>query len=353
LGDKLQKRRERKDKVTKEEAERRIEKTHGDSIILLEYVNVHSKAKFKCKKFGHIWEAEACSVWCGNGCPECAKIESSKRQAHPISYVKDFIKIRNCELMSDNYVNVGTKLLIKFECGHVGEISFDCFQRGTRCNICSHKIAHLKCRLSEDELKERLSLKGLNIIEFPNGYANRNSEITCRCKFGHMETRKLATVLKGNGCVTCAWIKASINQSGSKGSNWQGGKTELSLFLKKQIKQWKKESIKNCNYCCVICGVGNRFEHVHHLQSFSSIVKETMSELNLDIKPNVSDYTEEELIIMTNKILEVHYRYPLGVCLCWKHHKAFHRLYGLETGTPSDFEEFQQRIASGELILPD
>jgi hypothetical protein len=345
--------RERKDKVTKEEAMKRIEKIHGDSIILLEYVNTKSKAKLKCKEFGHIWEAVACSVWCGNGCPECAKIKSSKRQAHSIEYVRTFIESKNCQLLSDNYVNVGIKLSIQFECGHIGDMSFDCFQRGNRCTICGHETAGLKCRLSEKDLAERLLSKGLEILEFPNGYINRNSKITCKCKLNHIETRKLVTVLKGNGCLACDRIRASIAQSGSNGSNWQGGKTELSSFLKKQIKQWKKDSIRNSNYCCVICGNGNRFEHVHHLQSFSAIVKETMEELGFDLKPKVLDYTEDELLVIVNKMLEIHYRYPLGVCLCWRHHKAFHFYYGLETGTPNDFIDFQQRIASGEIVIPE
>lgn len=346
-------RRERKDKVTKEEAEKRIKKTHGDSITLLEYINTKSVAKFKCKKFGHIWEAVAYSVWCGNGCPECAKIESSERQSHSFEYVSNFIKLNNCELLSSNYINVHIKLSIKFECGHVDKISFDCFQRGHRCNICSHKFAHLKCRLSNDELSERLLLKGLYMIDFPNGYNNRNSKITCKCKFGHIETRRLATVLKNDGCVACARIRASINQSGSKGSNWQGGKTDLSAFLHKQIVSWKKESIINSNYCCVVCGDGHRFKDVHHLKSFSSIIRETISELGFILKPKVQDYSEEEILLFSSKLLEIHYRYPLGVCLCRKHHKAFHYYYGLETGTPDDFEEFQQRIQSGDLIIPD
>ncbi len=344
---------ERKDVITKEIASKRIENIHGDAIILLEYHGTNKKAKLQCKEYGHVWEAVAYSIWNGNGCPKCRNIKISKRQAHPIEYIKNFIESRNCELLSNKYKNVDMKLLILFECGHTGEISFDCFKRGHRCTKCGTNASHLKCRLPEKELKERLSEKELEIIEFPNGYINRKSTVTCKCKFNHIETRSLATVLKTSGCSICAWIRLSVNNKGSKGSNWQGGESSLTAFLKKRIKNWKKESIAYYNYSCALCGLGHRFNDVHHLYNFFNIVNDSLYELNLDKRNSVKDYTNDELFLIVEKVLEIHYRYPLGVPLCRKHHRAFHHWAGIDNNTPEQFYEFQEKIKSGEIVIPE
>lgn len=51
-------------------------------------------------------------------------------------------------------------------------------------------------------------------------------------------------------------------------------------------------------------------------------------------------YTEDELKILLNKCLEIHYHYPLGVCLEIILHKEFHRIYGNSEFTPEQFKEF-------------
>jgi hypothetical protein len=141
--------------------------------------------------------------------------------------------------------------------------------------------------------------------------------------------------------------------SGENASNWQGGKNSLKSFLGKQIVQWKKDSIKECGYSCMLCGDGHRFNHVHHLYNFLNIVNDSLLELNLEKKKIVSDYTKKELLSITNKVLEIHYKYPLGIALCIDHHKLFHKIFGNHNNTPAQFEEFKRRIKSGDIVLPE
>jgi hypothetical protein len=325
----------------------KIEDRFQGRINILEYNGMTFKGKFSCFVCGYEWTAIAESLLKQTyACSKCARIYAKNKLRRNYQEVRQYIEDNGCFLLSDNYTNGHGNLKIRFECGHIDEMCLDSFIRGSRCSICGKKRMGLSQRISADDLAERLQKKNLTIVEFPNGYLNRNSKATCICNLGHIETRSLATILKNDGCRTCAFIKIAIGQSGSGGSNWHGGATSLTNFLKKQIKQWKKDSMQNCHFCCVICGTGHRFNDVHHLYNFFSIMNESLSDLNLSKRDTVADYTEDELFLLTNKVIEKHSEHPLGVCLCRKHHKLFHAKYGLFDNTPEQWDEFIQNFNS-------
>lgn len=136
------------------------------------------------------------------------------------------------------------------------------------------------------------------------------------------------------------------SRTGSENPNWQGGVSELYAHLRRNLTEWKADSAKNCNYRCVL--TNDRFEDIHHLYSFHTIVEEAMSEVGLPIYEEVGLYTDSELQKITEKCKEVHNRYPLGICLKGNIHKLFHSLYGYSNNTPEQFEEFKNRYQSGE-----
>ena len=112
----------------------------------------------------------------------------------------------------------------------------------------------------------------------------------------------------------------------------------LSEYIRKRNKQWKKDSIKNCGYQCVI--TKGRFQAIHHLYGMNLILKETLEELSMIEKEHFEDYTENELNIIVNKFYEVQSRYPLGLCLSKEIHKDFHDKYGYGNNTPEQFEKY-------------
>jgi hypothetical protein len=227
-------------------------------------------------------------------------------------------------------------------------MSFECFKRGERCPRCQQIKNNLSKRILEKIFKI-LKENNLEFIEFPNDYINRDSLITYKCSVGHITTRKISTFLKSKNCPECTKLWVIENQKGSKGSNWQGGKTYLSKNIKPLMKEWKKESMKNCNYKCVI--TGKRFDDIHHLYSFHLILEEAINELKLKYKSTIGEYSNEELIAITNKVKEIHKKYPLGVCLTKEIHDLFHKLYGIRNNTPEQFYEFKQKIESGEIQI--
>lgn len=126
----------------------------------------------------------------------------------------------------------------------------------------------------------------------------------------------------------------------------QGVYNTISEYLRKRIFQWKKDSLKSCNYKCVL--TGKRANVVHHLYSFINIVKEIFESLDIDIKDDLSNYSEKELKAIEIKCLELHYKHGLGIGLCKELHDLFHMEYGYGYNTPQQFNEFKQRLFSGD-----
>ena len=79
---------------------------------------------------------------------------------------------------------------------------------------------------------------------------------------------------------------------GKDNPNWRGGITQLYFELRSEIKEWQQNSMKSCNYKCVL--TNGEFDNVHHLYPFKDIVNEVFEILRLDFRNKVNDYLEEE-----------------------------------------------------------
>jgi hypothetical protein len=104
-------------------------------------------------------------------------------------------------------------------------------------------------------------------------------------------------------------------------------------------------SLDASNYRCVL--TGDTFDDIHHLYSFNTILKETLANISLDNRKEISDYSRDELANILNTVKEEHNKHPLGVCLRKDIHKLFHREYGYNN-TPEQFYEFRDRWYSGD-----
>ena len=133
---------------------------------------------------------------------------------------------------------------------------------------------------------------------------------------------------------------------GELNPNYKGGISALYQELRRNIKQWKLDSMENCNYKCFLSN--NRFDHIHHLYSFESIVKDTLEETGLPLYENISWYTQDELQKLIDKCLEIHYRHPLGICLEEKYHMKFHSEFSYGNNTPEQFYEFIENYYNGD-----
>lgn len=122
---------------------------------------------------------------------------------------------------------------------------------------------------------------------------------------------------------------------------------DLVKFFRGRICQWKKNSMKNCNYQCVL--TGSKTFAIHHIVSFNIIVRNFISEYNITLKDNFGDYTMDELDNLSNLFIKYHDIYPLGVCIDKDLHIEFHKMYG-DTNDEEQWSTFVQKFKEGKIL---
>ncbi len=133
---------------------------------------------------------------------------------------------------------------------------------------------------------------------------------------------------------------------GERNGRWEGGIKEIYRDLRDNIQLWKQDSMRSCNYKCVI--TGENFDAIHHLTSFRLIVDELFERVDLPVYKTIGDYTEAQRAQLIGELQILHVKHGLGVCLRKDVHKLFHDLYGYTKNMPWQFDEFIIRCRCGE-----
>lgn len=305
-------------------------------IVSQKYLNNHSKFKCKCIVDNYEWETTWQALSKGKGCPKC-----NNTCRISLDYIRNYIKenFSNIELLSKTYDKNNLKLKC-LACGHKWQTTWANLRRTNGCIECTKKRTIDKSRFSLDEVKNKLYKTNPNIEIISKEYLNNKSKMLFRCKIDNCEwSATWSDVSKGTGCPICGIKKISKENN----YNWKGGVSSLSIYLRQKILDWKYKSFKKYNNKCVITG-SSKNVIIHHLVSFNSILYETMEYLKLPIHNKISQYTEEELKLIEEKFLELHYKYGLGVCLTKTKHKEFHNIYGYGNNTKKQFIEWIETL---------
>ena len=122
---------------------------------------------------------------------------------------------------------------------------------------------------------------------------------------------------------------------------------DIIKFLRGQIHRWKKHSVENCNYQCILTK-SKDFE-IHHVVSFNIIVKNFISEYSPVLKDKFEDYTTNELQEIADEFVNYHDTYPLGICLDKKLHELFHSTYG-DINDEKQLNIFIQNFNEGNIL---
>jgi len=134
--------------------------------------------------------------------------------------------------------------------------------------------------------------------------------------------------------------------NGELNGRWAGGIKELYYDLRDHLQDWKKSSMEECKYKCVL--THGEFDNVHHLYNFKNIVYELFEELKLPMLKTIGEYSEEERDLIYNLLHSKHKYYGNGVCLCKSLHKLYHDTYNYSNNNKEQFEEFCIRYRSFE-----
>ena len=125
--------------------------------------------------------------------------------------------------------------------------------------------------------------------------------------------------------------------------------SSLSKFLRGQNQQWKKNSMKECNYQCILSG-SKDFE-IHHLYSVSNIIRDIFKIYPQYTDLSFDEYNEQDLSLILSKFLEIQSNYPLGVCIDKQIHTLFHSMYGQYCNTPKQWYKFYEDYKKGLYIV--
>lgn len=117
----------------------KIEAT-GCKLINNEYVNANSEISilYTC---GHESKTTLARFTTFNSkvCYKCSKKNGAKKRAHSFEVVKNYIEINSCKLISSEYINANTPLILQCKCGNNWKTDFHTFKRSKHksCKICS------------------------------------------------------------------------------------------------------------------------------------------------------------------------------------------------------------------------
>lgn len=310
--------------------------------ILENYIKSNIRIKIKHNKCDNIFEMTPNNFLRGQRCPVCQRKESNKKRTktHEQFINEVYELVGNEYIVLENYITTSKKILFKHnieECGNEFKITPNKFlSKGSRCPICSEKERIKKrTKTHEQFIQDVYDLVGdeYTVLE---KYIKSNIKILFRHNFcGNEFKMSPQCFLSNQRCPKC-----SLNK-GKKHYNWKGGISSLHSHLRRFLIQWKYDSMKNCNYKCII--TGKRFEDIHHIYPFFKIIDETLLITKIKLYESISNYTNEELKLIENMCLELHYKYGLGVCLTKELHKEFHKIYTEINFTPENFQEFYFR----------
>lgn len=200
------------------------------------------------------------------------------------------------------------------------------------CPYCAEERMGDSLRFDEDIVFKELKDRGLIPIEGEK-YINKDKPIkyTCIYHLNIIQTIRFGVLHKTQCPCDYCRIENSL--------------TTLNRYFRSTLDNWRECTRDKCNHMCVL--TGSKDYQIHHLYSYNSILKDSLSELSLDASDDMGSYSDTELYNLKKKILEKHDKL-LGVCIEERLHILFHQLYSRHDNTPEQFEEFKFRYRVGE-----
>lgn len=280
--------------------------------------------------------------FCGN----CGRKNFGKSKRLIFSEVCEyFIERKLIPLFTENdYKSVGSKLKCKCTSHeYILCISYNNLKNSEfPCKKCAPNNRGGYNKLKSKEIYKSFQDKGLIPLFSENVNITTKDKLPFLCKIHGVQYISYNQLkFTKYGCKNC------LNRKGENSHNWKGGITPLVRNMRLKLNNWKKTKLKNNNYTCEITGIIGDKLVVHHITNFYIILEETLNLLNLDIKPIIGDYTDKELELIKEKLLELHDKH-MSVVICKDLHELFHKKYGIKNNNEEQYKEFIIRYKSGE-----
>ena len=184
----------------------------GYTLLSKEYKDANTKLYYRCL-YGH----EHYSTW-GNWQQGHRCLYCSGKFKKPFEEIKLSFESEGYVLLSDTYVNAFTKLDYICSKGHRHSIKWNDWQQGYRCPYCAGQS-----QPPFNDVKASFEFYGYVLLS--DRYTNASTKLEYICPYGHNHSISWHKWKQGERCPTCAVINLSINRTGDKHWNWQGGKS--------------------------------------------------------------------------------------------------------------------------------
>lgn len=140
----------------------------------------------------------------GNRCPKCKGKRISEAQRTPYQEVKEYIENEGYELLSKEYKDANSPLIIKCPNGHItSTMTFGNFKANHRCSECVENTKY------EQNYVEKY-IERYNYELLSKEYKGANSPLTIKCPEGHItNTITFSRFKQGHRCKKCADIELS------------------------------------------------------------------------------------------------------------------------------------------------
>lgn len=116
----------------------------------------------------------------------------------------------------------------------------------------------------------------------------------------------------------------------------------LNKYLRGQIQEWKNESMKNCNYKCIV--TGEKSFQIHHLYPVNRMIQDLFNTNKNIIYKQISEYSSDELAEIVKLFKLEQSKHPFGVCVREDIHNLYHTLFGKSNNNPHQWNVFINRL---------
>jgi len=260
---------------------------------------------------------------------------------YKIEDIKKEFEDRNMILLNTEYESY-TKHLSYICSAHldkgIQKITYANFRKNKGCKYCGYDKVADKLKFTYEEVKALFDEKGYTLLS--KDYHNKDDKLDYVCR-KHPDLIQTVTFANfKHRDVGCRHCKKEERDGKPKYKS-------ILYYIRGNILEWKIQSIKECDYKCILTGL--RFQDIHHLYSLRSIVKESTLKYKDKFYLKLDKYSEEELnnIVYDSIILHMN-KYGLGVCLNRRIHTLFHKKYLYLNNTKEQFKEFKVRYFNGE-----
>jgi hypothetical protein len=317
--------------------------------LLLEekYINNRTNMKYKCI-CGNTDLIRLDNFQKGDRCKECRYRKSADSKRTDYETVRSVFKKFGCILLSTKFISSKEPLEYICSCGRYSITTYDIMKKGHLCKECGIERRSESKKIPYEEVKKSFEKYNCLLLTDKDKYDGIKSKVEYICSCGEKSKVSAEVFYYGNqfGCMKCA----SEKRSGENNHRWNGGISTILQYIRYKMIKWKRDSILNSNYKCVV--TGNTFDVIHHLYGFDQIINEAFNNLKISKREIVNEYNDDELNVLINEVIRLHDKYPPGVCLTNEVHDDFHKTYKYGKNTPEQFYEFY-RMKTGKEYMYD